>query len=420
MIISNGPTTAAVRGHLLLVESARQRTSRRRSRGHGANLGAMSAIPAAYFAPGATGVDVIQVDDAVNPHSVLTRVKAAGRTPGPLVVYISGLLMVDRTGAPHVGLRDSSRHSVRHDGLPWASLTNALGSRSRAETLVIVDFATDTESWTRLRADASVLTRRLPVWGVVSPPSGSADGVSPFTRALSIVLARGDPRVPTHAHPSEIHRAVIERAGLAVDTLELVPDPPGLRLTNAHPGAPIATLAPSPEPVPAHPVEAAPTTSDPTAYMGELIRIRAAGEQGDHTVAILLARDLDTRLATSLGVDHPDSWAAREVHAWAQVAAGRFPQAFELYLDVARRRVRALPPDHATVIGPTDCAHAAWLRITSVDDARRAGPAIVALRELVPGRSGTALRAARRHLEQLRGNSGPAAAVCLMALAQAG
>src|SRR3954454_12107761 len=237
--------TPAIRGHLLLIESARQRASRRQLRGNGANLGAMTEIPPAYFAPRAACVDVVQIDDAVNPHAVLSRIKAAGRTPGPLVVYISGLLMFDRTGTLHLGLRDSTPRSVRYDGLPWEWLVNALRSRSRSETLAIADMATDAQSWPRLRADTSVLTHSLPVWGVVNPPTKSADGTSPFTRALSTVLARGIPRVPAEVHPSDIHRAVVERASLAVDTIELVPDLPGLKLGNTPPGAPPAALEPS-------------------------------------------------------------------------------------------------------------------------------------------------------------------------------
>ncbi|WP_406297633.1 hypothetical protein OG948_18615 [Embleya sp. NBC_00888] len=160
----------------------------------------MTEIPSTYFAPRASGVDVVQIDDAVNPHAVLSRITTAGRTPGPLVVYVSGLLMLDRTGALHLGLRDSTPRSVRYDGLPWEWLVNALRSRPRGETLVIADFATDMDSWARLRDDTSALTQGLPVWGVFNPPSKSADGTSPFTRALSAVLSRGVPGVPVEAH----------------------------------------------------------------------------------------------------------------------------------------------------------------------------------------------------------------------------
>ncbi|MYS79792.1 hypothetical protein [Embleya scabrispora] len=214
----------AVRGHLLLIEGARHHASRRQLRGNGANLGAMTEIPSSHFAPRASGVDVVQIDDAVNPHSVLSRIKAAGRNPGPVVVYVSGLLMFDRTGALHLGLRDSTPRSVRYDGLPWEWLVNALRSRPRSETLVIADFATDMQSWAPLRDNASVLTGSLPVWGVINPPSKAADGISPFTRALASVLLRGIPRVPAEVHPANIHRAVVERAGLAVGTIELVPN----------------------------------------------------------------------------------------------------------------------------------------------------------------------------------------------------
>lgn len=396
--------TPAIRGHLLLIESARRRTSRRQLRGNGANLGAMAAIPAAYFAPQAACVDVVQIDDAVNPHAVLSRIKAAGRNSGPLVVYVSGLLMFDRAGALHLGLRDSTPRSVRYDGLPWEWLVNTLRSRSRSETLVVTDLVTDVQSWARLRTDASVLTNSLPVWGVINPPTKPTDGISPFTGALSAVLRRGIPRLPADVHPSDVHHVVVEQAGLAVGTIDLVPDLPGLRLRNVHPGAPRATLEPSHVTAAESLVDVRLQASDPTAYMGELTRIRSASERGDHTVAVLLAQDLDTRLLASLGVDHPDSWAAREVHAWASVAAGRYVQACELYRDVARRRMRAFPHTHATVVGPVDCAHASWLRITSDDDARRVGSSVVALRELVPGRSGSALKAARRFLDHLQEN----------------
>lgn len=227
------------RGQLLLVEGGRSGRGRRSD--SGGNLVAMSALTPHQLFPDAAA-DVVQLPDAVQPHAVRAYLQAAGAVDGPVIVYLTGRLLLDRRRRElHLGLRDSTPNSVRYDGLPWSWVVELLGPRPAENTLVICDLTAGRESWEAARERAHELCQGIPLWGVLNPPDvkGPPD---PFTRALVAALGQGFPELPDPVPAEEIHPLLAERARLAPDTVEFAPSAGSLALANCSPEARPPTL----------------------------------------------------------------------------------------------------------------------------------------------------------------------------------
>ncbi|MYW02550.1 hypothetical protein, partial [Streptomyces sp. SID3343] len=221
------------RGQLLLVEGGGKTGRGRRSDG-GGNLVAMSALTPHQLFPEAAA-DVVQLPDAVQPHTVRAYLQAAGVVDGPVIVYLTGRLMVDRRRRElHLGLRDSTPNSVRYDGLPWSWVVELLGARPAENTLVICDLTAGRESWDVARERAHELCQGIPLWGVVNPPDVKGPP-SPFTRALVSALTQGFAELPDPVPAEEIHPLLAERAQLAPETVEFAPSSGSLALANCSP-----------------------------------------------------------------------------------------------------------------------------------------------------------------------------------------
>ncbi|MFJ4585535.1 hypothetical protein [Streptomyces echinatus] len=53
-------------------------------------------------------------------HALLTRLRTAAATPGPLLVYLSGRLTVDRRGHQlYLALAGTTMYTIRYTALPW-------------------------------------------------------------------------------------------------------------------------------------------------------------------------------------------------------------------------------------------------------------------------------------------------------------
>ncbi|MGC0417409.1 hypothetical protein [Embleya sp. AB8] len=227
------------RGQLLLVEGGRAGRGRRSD--SGGNLVAMSALTPHQLFPEAAA-DVVQLPDAVQPHAVRAYLQAAAAVDGPVIVYLTGRLLVDRRRRElHLGLRDSTPNSVRYDGLPWSWVIELLGPRPAETTLVICDLTVGRESWEAVRERAHELCRDIPLWGVVNPPDVKGPP-HPFTRALVAALGQGFPELPDPVPAEEIHPLLAERARLAPDTVEFAPTSGSLALANCSPEARPPTL----------------------------------------------------------------------------------------------------------------------------------------------------------------------------------
>ncbi|MGW9205607.1 hypothetical protein ACWGR4_01275 [Embleya sp. NPDC055664] len=227
------------RGQLLLVEGGRAGRGRRSD--SGGNLVAMSALTPHQLFPDAAA-DVIQLPDAVQPHAVRAYLQAAGAVDGPVIVYLTGRLLIDRRRRElHLGLRDSTPNSVRYDGLPWSWVVELLGPRPTENTLVICDLTAGREAWEAIRERAHELCTGIPLWGVVNPPDVKGPP-NPFTRTLVAALGQGFAELPDPVPAEEIHPLLAERARLAPDTVEFAPSAGSLALANCSPEARPPTL----------------------------------------------------------------------------------------------------------------------------------------------------------------------------------
>ncbi|MFE3197429.1 hypothetical protein [Embleya sp. NPDC059237] len=227
------------RGQLLLVEGGRAGRGRRSD--SGGNLVAMSALTPHQLFPDAAA-DVIQLPDAVQPHAVRAYLQAAGAVDGPVIVYLTGRLLIDRRRRElHLGLRDSTPNSVRYDGLPWSWVVELLGPRPTENTLVICDLTAGREAWEAIRERSHELCTGIPLWGVVNPPDVKGPP-NPFTRTLVAALGQGFAELPDPVPAEEIHPLLAERARLAPDTVEFAPSAGSLALANCSPEARPPTL----------------------------------------------------------------------------------------------------------------------------------------------------------------------------------
>ncbi|PAU50687.1 hypothetical protein CK936_01215 [Streptomyces albireticuli] len=219
----------------------------------------------------APSVDVVQLPGVAGPQSVLAYLQHAAASPGPLLVWVTGRLMVPSRRAKelHLGLSGSTPGSVRYTGLPWAWLTRTLGAH-QGPLVVLVDVEADPAARPEVAAAASDgrLAGGVPLFGVVTPaPATPFREAGPYTSAFLDVLRAGDPAGGPVLDVAEVHRQALGLAAPGDGTLTLQYGPAGPLLVNpaARP-APVAAPPPSPVPVPTSvpaPVPAAAPVREP-------------------------------------------------------------------------------------------------------------------------------------------------------------
>ncbi|MFE6840616.1 hypothetical protein ACFVFI_38100, partial [Streptomyces sp. NPDC057705] len=145
------------RGHVLLIAgdvAVRRRTVQLAP---SANLAALAMVPASALLDSGLPSDTVCLDGARDPNTVLTRLRTAAATPGPLLVYLSGRLTVDRRGRRlHLALAGTTAASVRYTSLPWEWLGSELRARPAGMTTVLLDLAADKEAWPLLQEYGSL------------------------------------------------------------------------------------------------------------------------------------------------------------------------------------------------------------------------------------------------------------------------
>ncbi|MCF2528103.1 hypothetical protein [Yinghuangia soli] len=179
--------------------------------------------------------------------------------------------------------------------------------------------------------------------------------------------------------------------------------------------APVPRAEPSPE----APLEAEPDTgadagsaadaraedsrpARPPAEVREYLdAIKQAAADDNHVEALTLAEELTRGVEARHGPAHPFTLNAYEVRAHLTASAGLYATAARQYAALAQRLAETVAPDAPGTLSAADAAQTLWLRLGYTDAARNLGPGIVDLRRLVPGPGGTALDAARDHLNLL-------------------
>ncbi|WP_328495370.1 hypothetical protein OHS59_23475 [Streptomyces sp. NBC_00414] len=407
--------------------------------GRGCLVDAASVLPVlAAVAPsvlsGTDTANVVELADPLQPQAVLTRLRAAATAPGPLTVFLTGQLQLDRRQRlPHLALARTTPATVRYTGFPWHWIREELRLRAPGGTTLLVDLHADAEAWQQLATRPLTVGPGVALYGRVAPaPPRRAVAVPTYMKSLATILRSGHRPPLAHLHqqaltrsygedPDSAHRDLVllveprHRAGVPAPTP--VPAAAHGYAAPAHAYAPPAAVPVPPPPylaavpMPATPPEAAPVAapagppsgspsgppSDPHA------EITAAVQGGRHAEAAVLAERWErTALRThGPGADEVVHWM--EVRADLAMFAGDAELSCRIWLAVADARLTAgQPPDATGVEAAVDRAHHQWGRIGDSARARELGLALAGLRGRVPGRRQGALDDIQRHLSRLR------------------
>lgn len=128
-------------------------------------LPVLAAVPPAVLA-GTDTANVVELADPLEPQAVLTRLRAAATAPGPLTLFVTGQLQLDRRQRlPHLALARTTPATVRYTGLPWHWLREELRLRPPGSTTLVADLHADPEAWQWLGANPSTAGARPPCTG---------------------------------------------------------------------------------------------------------------------------------------------------------------------------------------------------------------------------------------------------------------
>ena len=133
-------------------------------------LPVLAAVPPAVLS-GTDTANVVELADPLEPQAVLTRLRAAAGAPGPLAVFVTGQLQLDRRQRlPHLALARTTPATVRYTGLPWHWIREELRLRAAGSTTLFLDLHADAEAWEWLRSAPLDCGANNAVSGRVAPP----------------------------------------------------------------------------------------------------------------------------------------------------------------------------------------------------------------------------------------------------------
>ncbi|MYZ09510.1 hypothetical protein GT028_19350 [Streptomyces sp. SID2999] len=305
---------------------------------------------------------VVELADPLDPQGVLTRLRAAAAASGPLTVYVTGQLLLDRRQRlPHLALARTTPATARYTALPWHWLKDELRLRPAGTTQLLLDLHADAETWADLAERPLDSGRTAVVHGRIAPPPGWRRIAEPtYMRAVAALL-RGGQRPPV----AELHRRALDRIAAEL--------PSNLVLT-----------APDDE-------------GDPHAALSAAVR---AGRHADADRLAARHQDAAVRLH---GPASEDALHWAEVRADLAMFAGDPVRSCRAWLGVAGFRLASgHAPDAPAVESAVDRAHHQWGRIEDADRVRELGHRLAELRARVPGRREGALDDVRERLEQLQ------------------
>uniref|UniRef100_UPI0037DA20FC hypothetical protein n=1 Tax=Streptomyces stackebrandtii TaxID=3051177 RepID=UPI0037DA20FC len=397
--------------------------------GRGRAMDAASVLPVLAAVPpgvltGTATATVVELADPLDPQTVLTRLRAAAAGPGPLVVFLAGQLHLDkRQSLPHLALARTTTATLRYTALPWHWLAGELGGRPPGATTVVADLAADPEVWQRLAAapDLLHLGPGPHLYGRVTPAPRRGEPTTPDYLRAWAELWRAGARPPFPAmHAEAVVRAAAREAAPEAFLLAPAPNPafapsptpaPVPSLTPAATPAPVPTLTPAATPAPAatsapvppasapSPAPAVPAPPAPFVAQDPHPAILAAAMAGRHGEAAAMAAAWESEALRHHGPRSVEAVHWTEVRADLARLAGEPARSCELWLSAAEFRLALRQPaDDPDVEAAVDRAHHQWEQIGDRVRAGSLGPALVALRERVPGRRPGALAALRRRM----------------------
>ncbi|MGV9449910.1 hypothetical protein [Streptomyces sp. NPDC003635] len=321
-------------------------------------LPVLAAVPPAVLA-GADTANVVELADPLEPQAVLTRLRAAAAAPGPLTVFVTGQLQLDRRQRlAHLALARTTPATVRYTALPWHWVREELRLRAPGTTTLLLDLHADPETWELLRTRPLESGHNIAVYGRIAPPPGRrAVAVPSYMKAVATILRSG--RRP---ELGELHQQALARLG-SEGHRDLV-------LGTAH--------------------------TDPHSA------ITAAVQAGRHGDADALAARHEQAAAQAYGPGSAQALHWAEVRADLAMFAGDAERSCRGWLHVATARLAAgqsaADPDVESAV---DRAHHQWGCVSDPARARELGPALAELRARVPGRRDGALDHVQQRLSSL-------------------
>lgn len=355
--------------------------------GKGCLVDAASVLPVlAAVSPavlsGTDTANVVELADPLEPQAVLTRLRAAATAPGPLTVFVTGQLQLDRRQhLPHLALARTTAATVRYTAFPWHWITEELRLRPPGTTTLFADLHADAETWDHLVARPLTAGPSAVLYGRVAPPPPRRAVASPtYMRAVATILRSGyRPPLP------QLHQQALTRvSGDGART--------GMVLAS---GAPlgVAPLVVASPPLPAQP-PAAPADPHET--------ISAAVQAGRHGEADALAGQREQEALRTYGPASEAVLHWMEVRADLAMFAGDAERSCRTWLAIAGARLNAgQAPDSPAVESAVDRAHHQWGRIDDPPRACELGPMLADLRLRVPGRRQGALDHVQQQLRRL-------------------
>jgi hypothetical protein len=360
--------------------------------GKGCLVDAASVLPVlAAVAPavlsGTETANVVELADPLEPQAVLTRLRAAAAAAGPLTLFVTGQLQLDRRQRlPHLALARTTPSTVRYTGFPWHWVREELRLRAPGSTTLVLDLHADAEAWEWLRGAPLDAGRNVGVYGRVAPPPGRRAVASPsYMRAVATILRSG-----LRPDPAVLHQQAVARVGVE-GFADLLLAAPGA-------GAPAAGgSAPRP------PYRPEPRRPDTPPELDPHAAISAAVRSGRHSEADALAARYEQGAALAHGAGSEEALHWAEVRADLAMFAGDPVRSCRTWLAVAAARLTAgQAVDAPAVEAAVDRAHHQWGQIGDTAAARELGASLAELRSRVPGRRQGALDHVQRQLRQLQ------------------
>ncbi|MCL3993041.1 hypothetical protein M4438_05825 [Streptomyces lavenduligriseus] len=235
-------------------------------------LPVLAAVAPAVLS-GADTANVVELADPLEPQAVLTRLRAAAAAPGPLTVYLTGQLHLDRRQhLPHLALARTTAATVRYTALPWHWIREELRLRSAADTAFVVDLHADPEAWKHITERGLDCGPYTAVYGRVAPPTRRGRAEPAYMKTVATLLRSG------HRPPlGTLHEQALSR----------IPEETRGNLLLAHPGGRTAPVTTPPAPVvpAAPPAPVVPPGAGPTVE-GPLGRGPAGGVPGSPTPGV--------------------------------------------------------------------------------------------------------------------------------------
>ncbi|WP_405992040.1 hypothetical protein [Streptomyces sp. NBC_00986] len=172
-------------------------------------LPVLAAVDPAVLA-GTDTANVVELADPLEPQAVLTRLRAAATAPGPLTVFVTGQLQLDRKQhLPHLALARTTPATVRYTAFPWAWVREELRLRAPGTTTLLLDLHTDAETWQWLHTHPLDSGRTNAVYGRIAPPPARRSvSVPSYMKAVATILRSGW-RPPVE----QLHQQAVERLG---------------------------------------------------------------------------------------------------------------------------------------------------------------------------------------------------------------